>query len=56
MEFYIEKAYCKIKKLFLHIVFKGPKRLKMDTLYSVRERKNVEKIVENTKNENSSFL
>ena len=41
MEFYIEKVYCNMKSSFLQNVFKRPKRLKMDTLYSFRERKNV---------------
>ena len=39
MEFYIEKVYCNMKSCFLQNVFKRPKRLKMDILYSFRERK-----------------
>ena len=39
MEFYIEKVYCNMKSSFLQNVFKRPKRLKMDTLYSFREKK-----------------
>ena len=38
MEFYIEKVYCNMKSSFLQNVFKRPKRLKMDTLYSFREK------------------
>ena len=39
MEFYIEKVYCNMKSSFPQNVFKCPKRLKMDTLYSFREKK-----------------
>ena len=38
MEFYIEKVNCNMKSCFLQKVFKRPKRLKMDTLYSFREK------------------
>ena len=38
MEFNIEKVYCNMKKFFLQNVFKRPKRLKMDTLHSFREK------------------
>ena len=38
MAFYIENVYCNMKKLFSKNVFKRPKRLKMDTLYRVREK------------------
>ena len=38
MEFNIEKGYWNMKNCFLQNVFKRPKRLKMDTLYSFRER------------------
>ena len=40
MEFYIEKVYCKHEKVvFYKNMFKRPKRLKMDTLFSFREGK-----------------
>ena len=32
------KVYCNIKKFFLQNLFKRPKRLKMGTLYSFREK------------------
>ena len=38
MEFYIEKVNCNMKSFFPQNVFKRPKRLKMDTLYSFREK------------------
>ena len=39
MEFYKEKVYCNMKKLFSTKCFKRPKSLKMVTLYSFREKK-----------------